>query len=178
MKNGPSPTRTRAWRCDLISPNSVRQIWHEPANFGAQTIHRSRGRNVECAVVLVAPRQIRRLFRRDNGTEMMSLRIPDPDSFWPGHKKISSLVDFDSVRNAIVRLTFFVTENTAVAKTSVGGDVIRTDILLCAVIHVEVLAIGRKRQTVGLSQVFGQQTNAALCIEAIHALKGNLLLFS
>ena len=74
--------------------------------------------------------------------------------------------------------TFFIAKNTAIGKTSVSGNIVHANILLCAVIHIEAFAIGGERQTVGLSQVFGQQTNAALCIEAIHALKGNLLLFS
>ncbi len=98
--------------------NSVRQVRDKPPNPGSQTIHGSRRRNVERAVVFVAPCQICRLFRHKNRPQMMPLRIPNPDPLWASHKKIASLVHLDSIGNTIVRLPLFLAENAAVKQAS------------------------------------------------------------
>jgi hypothetical protein len=47
--------------------------------------------------ILVSPSQISGLFRHDDCREMVSLRIPNPDSLGSRNKEVSLLVDFDSV---------------------------------------------------------------------------------
>src|SRR5260370_13550664 len=117
-------------------PNSVRQIWDEPSHPGAQSIHRSRSRNVQSAVVFVAPSEIRWLFGHDNGPEMMPLRIPNPDSLGTGHKKVPSLIHFDSIGNTIMRLPLFLTKNATIPQSPVIGDVVCTALSFRPVIPI------------------------------------------
>ena len=147
----------------LAESVSVTAIGHEAVGFGAQTIHRRRRRDVERAVVLVSPGQVGRLLRHLDRAQMVALRVPHPDTFGPGHKQISIVVNFDSVGDAFVRSAGFLAEDPAIAQRTIGGDVVDANISLFTVIDVEVFSVGRKSQAVGLGQVFGQKADARPC---------------
>ena len=73
---------------------------------------------------------------------MISLCIPDPDSFWAGHEQIALFVYLDSVGDAVVRASLFFSEDSAVGERAVGRDLIDADVSLVVVIDVEALSVG------------------------------------
>src|SRR5229473_4195615 len=130
------------------------------------------------ALVVVAPGEVGRLFRHLDRTQMVTLRIPHPDSPGTGHKQISVVVDFNAVRYSVVLCARLLTENSAVAQGAVWGHVIHADVSLLTVIHVEALAIGREGKPVGLCEVFGQEADISFFVQAVHALERYFLLLS
>src|SRR5581483_335724 len=139
--------------CSGRSGKSLFQVRHESSCTRPYSIDRGSGRDVERAVVVVPPSQIRWLFRQNNSAEMIACRVPDPNALWTGHKKISIAVDFDSVGNPVVFATRFFAENVAGAQSHAWTDIVHANISLLAVIHVEVFAVGREAETVRLRQI-------------------------
>src|ERR1044072_9630011 len=86
----------------LQKEKSVRVIGHETSGLRRQAIDRSGCGDVKRTVVVVAPREVGRLFRHLDRPQMLTLRIPDPDAFRAGHKQISFIVNLDTVRNPFV----------------------------------------------------------------------------
>ena len=70
----------------------------------------------------------------------------------------------------------FLAEDPTVAQRAIGRGIVHANVSLFAVIHVEMFSVGRKGKPVGLSQIFGQETDAALVIQAVHALERYFLL--
>ena len=64
----------------LVAKRSVVQVWHETLGLGAQAIHRSGRGDIQRAIVSISPAEIRRLFWDDDRAEVMTLRIPHPNS--------------------------------------------------------------------------------------------------
>ena len=83
--------------------------------FCSETIDGRGRRDVKRAVVLVSPCEIGWLFGHFDCAQMVALRIPHPDTFWPRHIQISIVVNFDSVRNAFVRSSALHAKDSAVA---------------------------------------------------------------
>jgi hypothetical protein len=81
-KNGTKPT-LRAWFVD--GTTSVGKIRHEALSFRPQPINRSRRRDVERLEISISPREVGRLFGHLDGSEMVALRIPDPNALGTGH---------------------------------------------------------------------------------------------
>src|SRR5712692_3526758 len=59
------------------------QVRHIPPHLHPQPVHRLGRRDVQGSVILISPRKIRRLLRQRNRPQMMSSRIPHPDSLGP-----------------------------------------------------------------------------------------------
>src|SRR5205085_680159 len=94
------------------------------------------------------------------------------------HEQISLLVHFHAIgyAAAVFLTAFFFSEDAAVSKRSVSGDLVDANVALLAVVDIKALAIWGKSQAVRLCQIFCQQAHVAFVIESIHALKWNLLL--
>src|SRR5579863_5535205 len=132
---------------------SVRQIRNESIRFRFQFIDRSRGSDVESAVVIFSPRQIRRLLGHGDCAEMISLGIPNPDALRAGDEEVSILVDLHAVGNALVFCAWLLAENASVSQRALRGNVVDANVLLRAVVDVELLAVGRKGESVRLGQI-------------------------
>src|SRR6267378_4919882 len=109
---------------------------------------------------------------------MMAPGIPYPDASGAGHVEISIFVHFHSVGHAIAFAAGLFSEDAALRKRSIWRHVINTNVSLLAVSHVETLSIRREGEPIGLRQIHCEQAYLAIGIQAIHALKRNLLLHS
>src|SRR5580700_1813399 len=154
------------------------QIRHKAANLHPYFVDRSCRRDIERAVVLVAPGEIRGLGGNHDCPEVAALLVPHPDTLWPGDKQISLLVHLQSVGYALAFTSGLLAENPTVLQRAIGRKIIDADIPLLAVIYVEALAIGRESQSIGLRQIFGQKAGLASFVEPINALERNFLRFS
>src|SRR6478736_3914879 len=56
-------------------------VRHKTLRLHFETIYRSRGRDVQGAIVLVSPGQVCRLFRQHNRSEVIAFGIPNPNAF-------------------------------------------------------------------------------------------------
>ena len=140
------------------------EIRYESVDFRSQTIHGSRRRNVERAVVLVSPGEIGGLLGHFDCAQMVALRVPTQTPFGPVTNRVSVTINLDSVGDAIVRSSGFFAEDAAIAQRTIGRDVIDANISLgiVIVVDVEMFSVGRKRQAVGLGQVFSEEAELPL----------------
>src|SRR6266480_907915 len=79
------------------------QIRNKSSSFCLQAINRRRSRNIESAVVFVAPGKIGRLFGHRDGPQMMALRIPYPNTLGSSYENVAVLVDLDTIRHTVFR---------------------------------------------------------------------------
>src|SRR5260370_7760875 len=91
----------------LVRANSVRggQVRHKPVCRRAKFVHRSCRGNVQGSEIHISPGKIRRLFRHNDSSEVMSFSVPDPDSLRTRDVKISIAIDLDSIRDAVAFTT-------------------------------------------------------------------------
>ena len=87
----------------------------EPTRLRFQPIDGRGRRDVESAVVRIAPSQVGRLFRHGDRAQMISVSIPDPNAFRACHEEIAFLIHFHAIGNAFVLLSMFVAEDAAIA---------------------------------------------------------------
>src|ERR1035438_8629756 len=109
---------------------------------------------------------------------MLAICVPDPNPTRAGNIEISLAVNFYAVWNTVFLATWFFPKNAAVRQRSIRLKIVHPNVALLAVVNVELLAIGRKGQPVGLRQLFGQQRDFSIGIQAEDSLKGKLLFFS
>src|SRR5215813_6470576 len=109
---------------------------------------------------------------------MLAIRAPNPDSFRASYVEIALLVDLDSIRHAITFLSRFLAEYTSVGKCATLADVIDTNVPLFTVVNVHALAIGRESKPIWLREIFGEQLNIAIGVQAIDSLEWYFLLFT
>ncbi len=91
---------------------------------------------VQRAVVGIAPRQVRGLFRQVDRAQMMAPGIPDPNPSRPRHVEIALLVYLDPIGDAIAFASGFFPKDSAVLYGSVGIKVVDANISLLAVVHI------------------------------------------
>ena len=104
-------------------------------------VHRRGRRNVERGVPRVSPSQIGRLLGHDNGSQMMTGRVPNPYSTRTDDLQISLEIDFHSIRHALFGAAGLDAEDAPVAEFAVS-KVVNTDVPLLRVVYVELRALG------------------------------------
>ncbi len=97
---------------------SIHQPGYKAARFGAKLVDGSCGRDVERAIIPVSPGEIRGLFRQDDGSKMMTLRIPNPDAFGADDEEVSLRVHPHPVWHPLVGLAWLFTEDAPVCEPS------------------------------------------------------------
>src|ERR1700676_3143450 len=117
-------------------------VRHETSRAGLEAIHRGCRRDIERAPIPIAPGKIGGLLRRQNRAEMTPVRIPDPDSLWPGHIEIPRLIHLHPVRNSLALLTRFLAKHAPVGNRAVSEKIVYADVPFLAVVHVKLLSIG------------------------------------
>ena len=144
---------------------------------GAEFVNGFCGGDIQRAVVGIAPSKIRRLFRQNDGAEMMSGGIPDPDSLGPGDIEIAVAIQLHAVGNTALGGAGFAGKDATVAQGTIGMEIVDADIALIAVVDIKLLAVRRKSQAVGLREVLREKADFAFGAEAIDALEGDFLFF-
>src|SRR5260370_33365635 len=104
-------------------------------------------------MILAAACEIRGLLRYPHGAQVISAGVPDPNALRSGNVQVPAPVDSDSIGHAVVLAAWFLAEDAAVAKGSVGSSVVDADVLFLTVVDVEVFAVGTEGQTVRLGQI-------------------------
>src|SRR5262249_16021226 len=132
---------------------------HKPSRLHSQTIHRSGRCDVEGPIVFVSPSEVCWLLRHFDCAQMVAICIPNPYALGAGNVQIASYVHLDSIGHAFMLFSMFLAENAASASGTICPHVINPNIslLFVVIIHVELFSIGRKRESVGLSKIFGQK---------------------
>ena len=128
----------------------ARQVGDESMGFRSQAIDGSCRGDVQSPVVLVAPGEICRLLRQDDRSEMVAVRVPQPDPLRARHKNISLLIEFHVIRDTIVLASGFGSKNPSIRERCIRCEIIDANISLLAVVHIEFLAIRRNPQSIRL----------------------------
>src|SRR5216684_6036459 len=92
-------------------------------------VHRRSRRDVERGVIRVSPSKIGRLLGHDNGSQMMTGRVPNPYSTRADDIQISLAIDFHSVRHALFGAAGLNAEDAAVAELA-AAKVVNTNVPL------------------------------------------------
>src|SRR5271168_2141909 len=92
-------------------------------------VHRRGRRDVERGISRVSPSQIGRLLGHDNGSEVMTGRVPNPYSTRTDDIQISLAIDFHSIRHAFFGAAWLDTKDAPVAEFAVS-KVVDTDVPL------------------------------------------------
>src|SRR5579863_80705 len=108
---------------------------------------------------------------------MMALRVPHPDSLRARNENVSLLIDLHAVGNPLMSAARFFAKDAPVRYRAVC-EVIHANVALLAVIHIELLSVGRESQSIRLRQFLGQKLDPAVPVETVNALKGSLLLLA
>src|SRR5258705_12776257 len=98
----------------LAQPPRARTLGHETDRLCAQAIDRRGCGDVESTAIFVAPGQVRRLLRHLDRADVVSLGIPNPDSFRACDEEISFAVNLDAVRDSVMLAARFLAEYAAV----------------------------------------------------------------
>lgn len=151
------------------------ELGNKPAGEGPNAVNGCCGSDVQGFVVLVSPCQVGGLLGGENRSQVMSLRIPHPYTLRSHHKQVSGPIDAHSVWDTVFGAIVFIAEDAAVGKRPAGMKVIYPDVALLAVVDIQQFPIRGKGQAVGLSQILGEQPNAAILAEPVDALKGDFL---
>jgi len=107
---------------------------------------------------------------------MIAVRVPDPNSAGAGNVDVSAGIYAHAVGNAAA--AFLLPEHSAVLQLAAIRYVVHANLMFTRVINIQTLSIGRKRETVRLRQIFGQETNFAAIIQPVDALKRNFPCFA
>src|SRR5579863_1017606 len=105
----------------------------------------------------------------------MALGIPNPNAFRASDENITFAIDAHAVGNSFALISLFISKNAAVRERAVGVNIVDANVFLRAVVHVEMLSIGREGEAVGLREIFCQQRDLAAVVETIDALIRDLL---
>src|SRR6202008_248755 len=108
------------------------------------------GAEVKRLSIGIAPREVMRMFRTNDGSEMFSLRRQNPKTARTRHIKIASLVHLHSIERVFAGRTRHVEEEFAVLERTVRLDFVTHDNLLrfIPIADVEEFLVRRKRDAV------------------------------
>src|ERR1700757_680396 len=81
--------------CESGARRAVRgsQVRNEAASFGPDTVHGCGRGYIERLMVTVTPREVGRLLRSDDCAEVMSLRVPNPNTFGPRYEEVARFIE-------------------------------------------------------------------------------------
>src|ERR1700733_7313111 len=94
---------------------------------GRKLVHRSGRREVKGGVIGVSPGEIRRLLWQDDGSQVMTSRVPNPHSAGAGYVEVALTIDLHAIGHTLFRSTLFLAEDASVAEFAVF-EVVHTNI--------------------------------------------------
>ena len=126
------------------------QVRHMAAGLGAQFVDGSCGGDVQGPIVGISPIQVCRLFWHFDGSDVMSLRVPHPNSFRTSDVKVAGFVYAHAIGYTFVLIASLFAKYAAIDERAIAVDVVNANVALLAIVHVKAFTFGRKSEPVGL----------------------------